>query len=109
MSILSDKQARFTRCIGLLIIYADSIGLKLTFGDAYRNPKYVTYGHPQSCHKSRLAVDFNLFDGGTYLSDGADPRWEKLGIYWEQLDPDARWGGRFNDANHFSFIHMGVK
>jgi hypothetical protein len=24
------------------------------------------------------------------------------------MHPDCRWGGRFNDGNHYSFEHNGV-
>ena len=50
--------------IALLILHAEMLGYKLTFGDAYRDPR-VTYGHKDSLHRKRLAVDLNLFlDGG---------------------------------------------
>ena len=103
---LGKKQQQFTECIGKLIAYAYSRGYKLTFGDAYRSPE-VKYGHPKSAHRSRLAVDFNLFKDGKYLTQTDDHA--ELGEYWETLHPDARWGGRFNDGNHYSFEHGGVK
>ena len=55
-----DKQARLTWMIALLIIHAERMGYKLTFGDAYR-AQNVPYGHENSLHSKRLAVDFNLF------------------------------------------------
>lgn len=103
---LGSKQREFTECIGLLIHFAYARGYELSFGDAYR-PTNATYGHPRSNHKRRLAVDFNLFRDGMYLSDTNDH--EELGVFWESLHPDARWGGRFHDGNHYSFEHEGIK
>lgn len=103
---LSKKQQRFTRCIAKLIIFANEKGFELTFGDAYRSPTNPD-GHPKSCHRSRLAVDFNLFVNGIYATQ--DSAHQEMGEYWESLDPDARWGGRFRDGNHYSFEHDGVK
>ena len=103
---LGDKQREFTRCISLLVQYAYFKGYEMTYGDAFRSPE-VTYGHPNSCHKLRLAVDFNLFKDGAYLTETEDH--EELGVFWEALHPLARWGGRFRDGNHYSFEHNGVK
>jgi len=33
----------------------------------------------------------------------------ELGEWWEKQHPQARWGGRFKDGNHYSFEHEGVK
>ena len=102
---LGKKQREFTKCIGKLIEFAYEQGYELTFGDACRH-KNVTYGHPNSNHKRRLAVDFNLFKDGQYLTGTEDH--QPLGAYWESLHPMARWGGRFSDGNHYSFEHDGV-
>lgn len=113
---LGKKQCRFTRCISKLITYAEEKRYGLSFGDAYRDPRVHgefgtkdSYSHRNSVHKIRLAVDFNLWVEGRYIQDGDYPVWKELGAYWESLDPDARWGGRFKDANHFSFTHWGCK
>lgn len=110
---LGDKQRLFTRNISNLIEFAYTRGYELTFGDAYRDPRLhgevgvkLGYGHPKSAHKSRLAVDFNLFKGGKFLTEDKDH--EPLGIYWESLHPLNRWGGRFSDGNHYSMEHNGV-
>ena len=103
---LVTKQARFAQCVSLLLQYANKMGYQVTFGDAYRDPR-VKYGHPKSCHRSRLAVDLNLFKDGKLLSTVQE--YETIGLFWERLDAFARWGGRFDDAYHFSFEHDGVK
>lgn len=101
---LGAKQRHFTRMVGLLIEWAYQNGYELTFGDAYRDPRATfPYGRERSLHKERLAVDFNLFKDGEYLTQTEDHR--PLGEYWESLG--GSWGGRFNDGNHYSWEHEG--
>lgn len=109
---LGNKQRHFTRLVGLLIEYAYQNGYELTFGDAYRDPRLhgemgvkKSYSSAKSVHKLRLAVDFNLFKDGKYMTATED--YTKLGVYWESLG--GSWGGRFNDGNHFSLEHEGCK
>lgn len=111
---LGNKQRQFTLCIAHLIIYAYEQGYELTFGDAFRDHrvhgvpgKKLSYSHKNSTHKYRLAVDFNLFKDKKYLTSTDD--YKELGLYWETLHPLACWGGHFNDGNHFSFEHNGIK
>ena len=111
---MRKKQSEFVRCIAKLINYATNQGYELTFGDAYRDPRVhgevgtkKSYSSANSTHKSRLAVDFNLFKDGKFLQSTDDHK--VLGEYWESLHPLARWGGRFNDGNHYSFEHNGAK
>jgi len=113
---LSDKQQAFTRCVGLLITYAYSMGYRLTVGDAYRDSRVhgnmgdkKSYSAAFSVHKVRLAMDFNLFVDGEWIANGDHPAWQHLGEYWETLHPGARWGGHFEkkDSNHFSFEYGG--
>ncbi|MEJ6655293.1 MAG: M15 family metallopeptidase [Pseudomonas sp.] len=109
---LGQKQRRFTRMIGQLIEHAYQQGYELTFGDAYRDPRLhgqvgrrIGYSSASSLHKERLAVDFNLFRGGEYLT--TTEAHQPLGEYWESIG--GTWGGRFNDGNHYSLEHGGRK
>lgn len=109
---LGQKQRKFTRMIADLIGFAYSQGYELTFGDAYRDPRVhghvgqkKSYSSANSLHKERLAVDFNLFKNGQYLTSTEDHR--PLGEYWESIG--GAWGGRFNDGNHYSIEHGGRK
>ncbi len=113
---LSKTQQEFTTCIAKLILYANECGYGLTFGDAYRDTRVhgsfgekKSYSAASSVHKVRLAVDLNLFVNGKYITDGSSAEYLMLGEYWEGLDKLARWGGRFKDANHFSFEYQGFK
>ena len=109
---LGQKQRKFTRMIAQLIEYAYTNGYELTFGDAYRDPRLhgdvgvkKSYSSANRLHKSRLAVDFNLFKGGHYLT--TTEAHKSLGEYWESIG--GTWGGRFNDGNHYSLEHQGRK
>jgi len=109
---LGQKQRKFTRMIADLILFAYDQGYELTFGDAYRDPQVhgavgqkKSYSSANSLHKERLAVDFNLFKGGQFLTRTEDH--QPLGEYWESIG--GTWGGRFNDGNHYSLEHGGRK
>lgn len=107
---LREAQSMFAWAVGRLILHAYEQGYELTLGDAFRDPR-AKYGHPKSLHRKRLAIDLNLFRDGKYL--GKTSAHEPLGVWWEQLgeelDLPLRWGGRFNDGNHYSFEWNGVK
>lgn len=113
MSKLLHLQQNFSKTLAFFILLADLKGYKVTFGDAYRDPRVFgevgenkgTYSHPRSLHKQRLAVDLNIFKNGKYLTSVKDI--EPIGTLWEQLG--GSWGGRFNDPQHFSFAYGGMK
>lgn len=123
---LGQKQRLFTKAVAMLITRAYELGYELTFGDAHRDKRAygphgsntttkggeAPYGHRNSVHKLRLAVDLNLFKDGEYLELTEDHR--ELGEYWEnRIGPRVGlplcWGGRFNDGNHYSCEHQGMK
>jgi len=115
---LSEMQRRFPLLVAELIRQAYADGYELSFGEAFRTQDqqrlYVRSGKSRtmsSPHMDRLAVDFNLFKDGRYLTDGS--LYRPLGEKWEALG--GRWGGRFGvqfqdyakktgwDANHFEY------
>lgn len=109
---LSVKQRRFSKMAWRLQEKAEQMGYEITYGDAYRDPRLhgdigvkKGYGHAKSCHKLRLAIDLNLWKDDVYLTDSKD--YEPLGVYWESVG--GTWGGRFNDGNHFSLEHEGMR
>lgn len=109
---LRERQVAFAKLLPRLIDKAFELGFEVTLGDAYRDPRLhgavgvkLGYGHSKSCHKLRLAVDLNLFKGGKFLETTEDHR--PLGEWWESVG--GTWGGRFNDANHYSFEWEGQK
>jgi len=101
---LRQKQSKFVWMVQNLIMFAFRHGYELTFGDAYRDPKYAkTRGKlgAKSFHCKRLAIDLNLFCDGKYLRGSEAHR--QLGQYWESIG--GTWGGRFrkSDGNHYSY------
>ncbi|GBD87424.1 hypothetical protein BMS3Abin03_01356 [bacterium BMS3Abin03] len=106
---LSKEQQVFTQHVALLITRANSMGVNLTFGEAWRTKEqqaiYVKQGKSRtmdSNHLKRLAVDFNFFIAGTLFY--RHPLISELGNYWESLDRLNRWGGHFQffyDGDHF--------
>lgn len=109
---LRQKQSRFVLMKARLILWAYEQGYELTDGDAFRDPRVhgeqgvkASYSEGASGHKHRLAQDFNLFKAGKFLSKTEDHR--PLGEFWESIG--GTWGGRFNDGNHYSLEHLGIK
>lgn len=111
---LSSLQREFAREVSLLISYIYSKGYECTLGDAYRDPRLhgeigikKGYGHRNSCHKIRLAIDLNLFRDGQYLSLTSDH--QIFGTWWKSRSSYHAWGGDFEDGNHYSFEYQGMK
>ena len=121
---LAEYQQIFTTNIAYLIAYANTIGVKLTFGEADRTESQQLlyfYGAKlkevagklmikndkirsrtkNSNHLRRLAVDFNFFIEGQSVYH--DELITRLGAFWESLDEYNRWGGNFEnkDTPHF--------
>ena len=105
MTTLREQQSKFATFVAHLILFANKRGYEVTLGDAYAKDRHKI----NSLHYSRLAIDLNLFRNGKYLDETMDH--EELGMYWESLDPDCRWGGHFNDGNHYEvcMVTDGIK
>lgn len=132
---LREKQSRFAKALPRLIDKAYELGYELTFGETWRADAQaeinalgnkgrallatmIQHAYPGlsaairrsgngiklSLHCSRLACDFNVFKDGKLVEFP-----KELGVYWESLGPDHRWGGRFGDPPHVSIQHEGRK
>ena len=106
MSELTDKQKKFPLMVAKLIEHAYSLGYELVFSYAFRCID-CPVGKENSLHKRCLAIDLELFKDGVYLTKTDDH--QPLGEYWESLDSDNVWGGRFGDGNHYSIKYKGMK
>lgn len=100
------KQVEFTKNVARLIDKAFELGYEVSLGDAYRDPRVFGavgvskgYGAANSKHKSRLAIDLNLFKDGKFLQETDDHK--QLGEWWESIG--GTWGGRFKDGNHYEW------
>ena len=114
MMTLGEKQELFMRLLPRLIDKAHELGFEIRGGDLERNRKVFGdlgekrgYGHKNSCHKIKLAIDLNLFLDGKWQTETAQH--VQLGYWWEAQHELCRWGGRFNDGNHYSLTHNGNK
>lgn len=110
---LGPKQELFMRLLPRLIDHIHEEGYEIRGGDLFRDPRVFGhlgvkkgYGRSRSVHKLKLAVDLNLFKDGKYLSSTEDHR--ELGEWWEEQHELCRWGGRFDDGNHYSLEHDGL-
>lgn len=109
---LGQKQRLFSKLTIKLYQFIIDEGYEFTYGDAYRDPRAFgfmgevkSYGRSKSNHKVRLAIDLNLFLNGYYLTKTEDHK--IIGEYWESLHELCTWGGRWDDGNHYSFLHVG--
>ena len=115
VNTLGKKQRLFCQLLPRLLDKIYEEGYAATLGDAMRDarvfgewgetPPGSAYGKRSSLHKLRLAIDLNLFKDGQYLSSTEAHR--IFGEYWESLHPLCRWGGRFEDGNHYSITYQG--
>lgn len=112
---LLEKQKLFVRCLGKLIIYANSKGWEFTqaegyIGDSIDKPTEDTPHLRHGAHFNRLGIDLNLFINGDWIRDGSHLAWADLNVFWESLHPLCRTGYDFKkrDSNHFSIEHEGV-
>ncbi len=102
---LSEKQQKFARMLGMLLHHISTLnGYEVTLGRGHVEGAVVKSGAP-SCHAMKLACDLNLFVGGLYMTttDSHKP----LGKFWKSMG--GSWGGDFDDGNHYSLKHNGVR
>ena len=115
---LGEKQELFMRLLPRLIDKAHELGFEIRGGDLFRDPRVhgkhgvkQGYGHRNSCHKLKIAIDLNLMKvvyptNGRKLVTSSEGHRE-LGHWWEEQHELCRWGGRFGDGNHYSLEHNG--
>ena len=113
----SDEQWAFMKDLALLILYADSKGYKLTFGEVLRTKEqqglYLERGMsktPNSMHLVAQAADINYFfdidgDGDKdYIDTKEEFRkmGDDLGKFWNSLNPKNQCGLIWKwDRGHF--------
>ena len=112
---LGAKQELFSRMIPLLYLFAQFHGYQIRSGDLFRDPRthgeigqdFGPYGHKNSCHKLKLAIDCNITKDGVYL-DGmaAADAHNFLHNFWDLLGGAKRIP---HDLNHYSISHNGFR
>ena len=107
---LSLARCLFSESLALLILEVRKAGRYVAIDDVKARPGQ---GHMVgSLHELGLAADLNLYDAdGNYLDQTDDHL--PIGEWWEQHGVDMgyplRWGGRFQDGNHYSWEWEGKK
>ena len=96
---LGERQELHAECVGKLLVEAYRLGYKVRLGDAWAKKRNPLEHKPDSLHYEKCAIDINLFKDGVYLSHTMDHL--PLGKFWESLHPLCRWGGHYNDGNHY--------
>lgn len=124
-SKLSEYQAQCNTLHAKHTVEMANRGIFFKAGESYRSPwqaaEYARLGRGivNSLHTKSLAYDQFVFvfkdvNGKTELQVSMDPadymlageEWEKLG---KTYGIPTAWGGRFNDAVHFSCEYQGLK
>jgi hypothetical protein len=107
---LGKRQELFASLIPSLLTKAFELGFQVRIGDCFRDPRVhgqygekIAYGHSSSNHKLKCAIDLNLFKDGVYLATTNDH--DELGSWWEEQHPQCRWGGHYNDGNHYELLN----
>ena len=96
---LGERQELFSITFAKLIIKAYELGYTVRLGDVWAKRRDPLEHKPDSEHYNKCAGDVNLFKDGKFLSHTMDHL--PLGTYWESLNPACRWGGHYNDGNHY--------
>lgn len=98
---LGQKQELFGILYGYHLVWLYENGYRTRLGDVH-----ATDGHKKdSLHYLKLAADVNLFKDGDYITSTKGH--QKSGEKWESYHPLCRWGGRYNDGNHYEVMHGG--
>ena len=105
---LSREQQKFASDLGLFLVWIyQHPGWSVTGGEWHRPQEMADIyaergtGVKDSLHTMRLAIDLNFFIDGEYQTSTS--AYEEIGSYWESLNINNRWGGKFlkPDGNHF--------
>ena len=110
---LGQKQDRFARTLPGLLIFINALakkhGFRVSLGDFFRDPRVhgemgikLAYGHKDSCHKLKLAVDINFVIGVKIISEYHDQAHD----FWDTIGGAKRIP---HDMNHYSFEHNGFR
>ena len=111
---LGQKQELFSRMLPIFYLYVQFLGYQIRSGDLFRSPKVfgemgesLGYGHRNSAHKMKLAIDVNLTKDGVYLQGkDAEDAHNLLHDFWDMLGGAERIP---HDLNHYSFGHGGMR
>ena len=104
-----EKRELFTISLAKLLLYMHEQGYRPRLARVLDNYRYTPDGAwDASLHPWGLAADVDLFDAeGNYLRHTIQHK--EFGQYWEAMGELHTWGGHFDDGNHYSITHNGIK
>ena len=111
---LGEQQELFMRLLPRLIDHVHALGYEIRGGDLFRDPRThgkmgikVGYGHRNSNHKQKLAIDLNLTLNGIYLT-GLDAKTAHNLVhdFWDEQGGAKRIP---HDLNHYSLERDGMR
>ncbi len=111
---LGIQQELFMRMVPRLIDHVHSLGYEIRGGDLFRDPRVhgeigdkVAYGHRNSNHKQKLAIDLYLTLDGVYLTgNDANNAHSDIHDWWDHQDGAPRIA---HDLNHYSLERHGMR
>jgi hypothetical protein len=106
---LSAKRSNFSTSLARLILYINSLGYHVAV-DYVKRCRNCKVGKKNSCHKSGLAADLNLYDAYWSYLDGRHPDTQHIHDlahdFWDKQGGARRIS---RDMNHYSFAHLGMR
>ena len=112
---LGVQQELFMRLLPRLIDLVHSLGYEIRGGDLFRDPrvhgkmgvKMASYGHMNSNHKQKLAIDLNITEDGVYLTGiPAKEAHNLIHDWWDEQGGSERIP---HDLNHYSLERHGMR
>jgi len=113
---LAAKQRLFSRLLPRLLDKIHGAGFECALAEGYVGlsvgPEETSPHLRSGGHFKKIAQDLDLFRFNMetlafdYVTDTETHR--PFGEFWESLHELCRWGGRFNDGNHYSIEDGGV-
>jgi len=107
---LGEKQELFASLLPELLSEANKLN-SVRLGDLYRDPRvhgYMGikkgYGHKNSCHKLKLAIDINFVVDGKIDGPAIQELHSRLHDWWDTVGGSER---LLHDMNHYSLSHDG--
>ncbi len=98
---LGEKQELFAKLYAEHILWLYEQGYACRLGDVFAHDRHKA----DSNHYLKIAGDINLFDAeGEFITTTEGHRFS--GEKWETRHELCRWGGRFNDGNHYSLVRV---
>ena len=102
------------RMLPRLIDHIHALGYEVRGGDLFRDSRMhghvgekKGYGHKNSCHKLKLAIDLYLTKDGVFLKgDAAKEAHNQVHEFWDDLGGAKRIP---HDLNHYSLEHQGMR